>query len=185
MEDDVYVSDVTVTLTATDDQSGVDYTKYRLDDGEDQMYTVPFIVSELGEHIVYYYSVDKAGNVEDEKNCIFVIGEPAPKSELEITSITGFIGVKATIKNVGEVDATDVEWKITVRGGILDRIDVNTEGDASELAVDDSIIVRQIAFGLGNIDIRVTAEASNAEKVTKKATAFVIGIFVLGITIDE
>ena len=45
-DDNVYSSDVTVTLTATDGGSGVRVTKYRLDPADPwQRYTVPFIVT--------------------------------------------------------------------------------------------------------------------------------------------
>ncbi len=40
----IYFSNVTVTLNATDYESGVNYTKYKLDDGAWMTYTTPFIV---------------------------------------------------------------------------------------------------------------------------------------------
>ena len=69
----VYISNVTVTLTATDDMSGVNYTMYKLDDGNYDVYTGPFVVSGESSHTVYYYSVDLAGNVEAEKSKTFII----------------------------------------------------------------------------------------------------------------
>jgi len=36
--------------------------------------------------------------------------------------------VRAIIENIGESDLSDVDWKITVKGGLLDRIDHNSEG---------------------------------------------------------
>lgn len=76
MEQSVYISDVTVTLIATDDMSGVNYTMYKLDTGMWQYYAVPFVVSEDGDHIVYFYSVDFAENIEPEKNSTFTIQVP-------------------------------------------------------------------------------------------------------------
>jgi len=76
-EGDVYVSDVTVTLTATDD-SGVDYTKYKLDNGVWTTYTAPFIVSSNGNHTVSFYSADNVGNTETEKTCSFTIQKEVP-----------------------------------------------------------------------------------------------------------
>lgn len=58
-----YVSDITVTLNATDDMSGVDFIKYLLDDNDWLTYTQPFKVYD-GYHRITYYAVDKAGNVE-------------------------------------------------------------------------------------------------------------------------
>jgi hypothetical protein len=76
MEGGVYITDVTVTLTATDDMSSVNYTMYKLDTGTWQYYTIPFVVSEDGEHTVYFYSVDFAENIEPEKSSIFTIQSP-------------------------------------------------------------------------------------------------------------
>ncbi len=54
---------VTVTFTATDAQSGVAYTSYRVDAGTWQTGT-SFPISADGVHDVEYYSVDNAGNTE-------------------------------------------------------------------------------------------------------------------------
>lgn len=59
-----YRSDVTVTLNATDELSGVNATKYRVDSGAWQTYTDSFVISENGEHQVEFYSTDEAGNQE-------------------------------------------------------------------------------------------------------------------------
>ncbi|GAI20132.1 unnamed protein product, partial [marine sediment metagenome] len=56
-EGDLYVGPVAVTLNATDDMSGVNYTMYSVDRGEWYQYVDPFVVSDYGEHIVWFYSV--------------------------------------------------------------------------------------------------------------------------------
>ena len=50
----------TVTLSATDAQSGVNATYYTLDGGAQQTYTAPFTVSAQGSHTIVYWSVDAA-----------------------------------------------------------------------------------------------------------------------------
>jgi len=62
-----YVSNVSITLTATDEASGVNYTMYKIDSGEWQKYTKPFVVDGDGIHHIQYYSVDNVGNIEDVK----------------------------------------------------------------------------------------------------------------------
>jgi hypothetical protein len=60
-----YAGDVLVTLTTGADLSGVDKTYYSLDGGAAQEYTAPFNHGLGGIHTITFWSVDKAGNVED------------------------------------------------------------------------------------------------------------------------
>jgi hypothetical protein len=60
----VFVPPVTVTLSATDDLSGVARTEYQLDGAPLKTYTQPFKVSALGSHSVVFHSTDNAGNIE-------------------------------------------------------------------------------------------------------------------------
>lgn len=69
-----YRSPVTVTLTAQDDSSGTAKTEYRVNTGDWQTYTAPFTSSADGSYTVFYRSVDRAGNVEEEKQISFKIG---------------------------------------------------------------------------------------------------------------
>jgi hypothetical protein len=62
-----YVSNVDVTLTASDETSGVREIHYIIDDGEETV--VPgesafFTITEDGEHTVTFWAVDNAGNKE-------------------------------------------------------------------------------------------------------------------------
>jgi len=60
-----YIGDVTITITATDDISGVAITYYSLDGGAFEEYTGPITVSDDGEYTIAAYSIDNAGNIED------------------------------------------------------------------------------------------------------------------------
>jgi hypothetical protein len=79
-----YTSEVGVTLTATDDVTGVAHTYYILD-GVQSEYTRPFVIEDDGEHSLCFYSVDFEGNVEVQK-CVenFYIDQTGPS-----VSITG------------------------------------------------------------------------------------------------
>ncbi|MEO6412514.1 MAG: PxKF domain-containing protein [Pedococcus sp.] len=59
-----YDAPVTVTLSATDDRSGVAATRYTVDGGSVKTYADPFTVG-AGVHTVTWWSTDTAGNVED------------------------------------------------------------------------------------------------------------------------
>lgn len=58
------VSDSKVTITSSDNLSGVNWTKCRVDGGAWQMYSDAFYINSSGNHKVEYYSIDMAGNVE-------------------------------------------------------------------------------------------------------------------------
>lgn len=62
-----FTSNVRVTLSATDDISGVDKTEYSFDNATWTTYTTPFTVSTEEYTIVYYKSTDKDGNQEKTK----------------------------------------------------------------------------------------------------------------------
>ncbi|MBN1280120.1 MAG: hypothetical protein JXA00_00555 [Candidatus Thermoplasmatota archaeon] len=171
MQGGVYISDVTVTLSATDDLSGVDYTMYKVDSGTYAEYTAPFIVSEDGDHTVYFYSVDNAGNIEDEKTCEFTIQKP---SNLIIT-ITGGLGVSATIKNNGTEDLTGVAWSIDLEGGLI--IIGKTKSGTVDIPTGEEATVKSFVLGLGKPTITVTADDATAT-----ATGTVFLIFVFGVS---
>ena len=85
-----YVSNVTVTLNATDN-NGVDATYYRINGGEWETYDSPFVLSEDGDDIlIEYYSVDKLGNTEDVKSATLDIDQTPPwiRVEWEVTKIS-------------------------------------------------------------------------------------------------
>jgi hypothetical protein len=78
-----YVNNVNVTLIAIDDISGVNTTYYRIHSREWETYDSPFVLSEDGDDIlIEYYSVDKAGNIEEVKSSTLDIDQTEPDMEL-------------------------------------------------------------------------------------------------------
>ena len=69
----VYVSPVKLTLSASDNLSGVASTVYQINGGALQTYSGPFNVANLGSNTVTFHSTDKAGNVEATKSVSFKI----------------------------------------------------------------------------------------------------------------
>jgi len=62
-----YTSPVIITLTATDDLTGVAHTYYKLD-GVQHTYSGPITISADGTHTFSFWSVDNKGNVEAVKS---------------------------------------------------------------------------------------------------------------------
>ncbi|MFI1014971.1 OmpL47-type beta-barrel domain-containing protein [Streptomyces sp. NPDC020965] len=75
--DGAYVGQATVTVSATDDGSGVARTEYAVGaDGPWQAYTAPVVVSTVGAHTIRYRATDKAGNTAAEKTAEFRVAAP-------------------------------------------------------------------------------------------------------------
>ncbi|WP_374207568.1 OmpL47-type beta-barrel domain-containing protein [Streptomyces sp. XM4193] len=85
-----YVGSATVTLNATDEGSGVEKVEYALgEDGEWQPYTDPFVIDEIGDHVVRHRATDKAGNVSEEgSEKLKVVSPPTDDTEAPETSAT-------------------------------------------------------------------------------------------------
>jgi len=133
-ENNWYVSDVIVTLTATDDASGVEFTYYQIDSDDWQEYTGSFLVTEDGIHNLKYYSVDYVGNEETVKGPFdFKIDQTAPTINLTVEK-TGLIKwlLTATVSDetsgvakvefyldgeyLGNVTEPPYEWECTKQG---------------------------------------------------------------------
>jgi len=102
-------------------------------------------------------------------------------SELEVGEITGGIGkVYAEIKNVGDVNATDVNWSISVYGYIR-PIWGEWEGTIPNLLAGETEIVSTdgLILGLGRVRIEVTASAQGADMVEKEVNGFIVFFFVI------
>jgi hypothetical protein len=65
LESGWYAGDVKLTLDADDALSGVETTLYSVDGGAPQTYADAFNFSAKGVHEISFWSVDRAGNVED------------------------------------------------------------------------------------------------------------------------
>jgi hypothetical protein len=161
---------VTITLSATDEGSGVNFTKYKIDDGSYATYTAPVQVTEAGDHVVYFYSVDKAGNVETEKSQAFTVEAPP----ITIT-IKGGLGVSATIKNTGTTDLTNIDWTIDLDGKLI-FVGKAKSGTIAALAAGESVTVKDFVIGFGKTDIAVTAGTASASASGTVLLFLVIGV---------
>jgi len=150
LDGDVYISDVTVSLSATDDFSGVATTMFHLDDGVWTSYEDAFVVTEDGEHIVYFYSVDNAGNIEDEKTCQFTIQH---QGNLTI-ALTGGLGITVSIFNPSSIDLTNVSWAILLDGGFV-LLGKQKSGE-TDINAGCEVTLRMFVFGFGTPTIILT-----------------------------
>ncbi|MEM3593088.1 MAG: thrombospondin type 3 repeat-containing protein, partial [Candidatus Micrarchaeia archaeon] len=148
-----YTSEVGVSLSATDETSGVAKIIYRIDNGEWMLYSGTFSIGE-GIHIIDYYSVDNAGNTEQWKSERIKVDKTAPVSTDNIPS--GWINSDFNV----QISASD-----------------NLSGVASIYACssqsgDCEPIANQASFWLGEgiytIKYYATDKAGNAEPLKTK-----------------
>ena len=165
----IYRSNVTVTLSAIDNESGVAVTKYQLDAGDWVIYTAPFVVSEDGNHTLVFYSVDRAGNSEAEKQSSFIILHPLPLS----FTVNGGVGISVVIWNNGTSAYTDIPWSIALEGGIQLKAN-ETSGRILQLPAGSSVLKKLPVLGFGKVTITVTVDAI---QVTKKGFVFLFFVF--------
>ena len=154
LDGEVYISDVTVMFSATDDISGVASTTYKLDDGLWITYADPFLVSTEGSHILYFYSIDNAGNAEEEKTCEFTIQYPP---DINVT-ITGGFGISVAIKNLGSSDLTNISWNLSLDGGII--FFGKQKSGITDVKAGDEMVLRSLVFGVGKPTITLTIASS-------------------------
>jgi hypothetical protein len=147
---------VTVTLNATDDESGVNHTYYNLDSAGYVEYTAPFTVSVPGNHTIMVYSTDKAGNSETPHSYLFTVAQPP----IGITIKKG-LGITATVKNTGTTTLTNLSCTITLTGGVILVGRTHTEPIAS-LAPAASQKVKDFVLGFGKVSIVATAGSASA-----------------------
>src|SRR2546425_234445 len=98
-----YTSAVTVTLSATDDSSGVAVIHFRTDGGAWQSYAGPFTFQADGSHAIDYYATDVAGNVESAKSSVVRISGSSfgpPVTVLNAAGTAGQNGWYVSLVNV-------------------------------------------------------------------------------------
>ena len=93
--------------------------------------------------------------------------------------ISGGIGVNAFISNIGDDDAIDVEWNISINS-FLGFIDESIDGNVAVIEEHDDIIAKKLlVFGFGFVDITVNADCDWATEVTETTNAILIGFFII------
>jgi hypothetical protein len=83
-----YKADVTVTLAATDNLSGVAKTEYNLDGAGWTAYTTPVAISAEDIHTMQYRSTDKADNTEAANSLTIRIDKTSPEAYLQFDPVS-------------------------------------------------------------------------------------------------
>ncbi|MFD0618448.1 OmpL47-type beta-barrel domain-containing protein [Paenibacillus sp. GCM10027629] len=82
-ENGSFTKDVTLSLSASDSETGVARIEYRINDGEWTKYKDPILLTQEGKNTVHYRSMDYAGNQEKEQILVISIDRNVnPSKEL-------------------------------------------------------------------------------------------------------
>jgi hypothetical protein len=98
-----------ITLTATDNLSGVASTTYSMDGGTNQTYTAPISLGDANLHTITYFSTDVAGNVET-SHFTLVCGYPYLLALSPSTATAGSSAFTLTVTGVSFDSTCQVTW---------------------------------------------------------------------------
>jgi arabinogalactan endo-1,4-beta-galactosidase len=150
---------VNFTLNATDDQSGVAKTEYRVNNGDWQTYQEPFEVSTEGVNVVQYRSTDKDGNVEEAQSVTVKIDKTVPTLNVSFnqTIITernhALIPIKASVVGADTLSGINRIELLSIESNQPD----NVKGDGN---TDQAI--QGANFGTFDTDYLLRAERSGS-----------------------
>ncbi|MFC9856464.1 MULTISPECIES: OmpL47-type beta-barrel domain-containing protein [unclassified Streptomyces] len=98
--DGAFITSARATITASDDDSGVDKVEYSLDGGPYLAYTAVVIVDRVGYHTLAHRATDKAGNTSQAQKVSFTVaqsgGVPAPNCAEFDERLTVIVGTVDT-----------------------------------------------------------------------------------------
>jgi hypothetical protein len=119
---------------------------------------------------------DATSAVVTDDATVTVIG---PQPALEIGTVTGGFGLKASVKNTGTGAATNVDWTITLDGKLVFLGKSSTGTIATLAAAGEEPIKAKFIFGIGNTNIKISASCDEGKTAEVTKTALVLGPFVL------
>ncbi|MBI4416372.1 MAG: hypothetical protein HY557_05260 [Euryarchaeota archaeon] len=145
-------SAVSVTLTATDAESGVAMIHYRLDSGQLTDYAAPFNVLLDGVHTLEVFAEDNAGNLEPLQTVEVKVDRTAP---------TLILTEPVSESNVTEGDVT-VRWSPADTTSGVGACTVSLDGDPPAATTGTSHTLSDVAVGTHTVTVVCTDVAGNS-----------------------
>jgi hypothetical protein len=161
-----------VQLTATDDVSGVDKTYYSIDGGS-YVEGTSFTISEEGVHQVLFYSVDKAGNVEQATTVEVKVDKTPPVTTSNVADGWSKEDVSVELSAIDNLSGVDKTY-YSIDGSEY------TEGTSFIISEEG---IHQVSFYsvdiAGNIEQAITLEVK-VDKTAPTASWELVDEYVLG-----
>ncbi len=102
-----YTSEVTVSLDASDDASGVAITEYQVNDGDSITYTGSIPAFGDGIYTVNYRIIDQAGNVEQTRTIVFKVDTTGPSLTIKLDRTSIWPPNHKMVTILAEVNGSD------------------------------------------------------------------------------
>ncbi|MCJ7572511.1 MAG: Ig-like domain-containing protein [Candidatus Thermoplasmatota archaeon] len=175
---------VSIQGTAVDNDGVVQKVEVKIDDGSwmSATGTTNWNYNWDTTNVVNGYHVIHARSYDGESYSNEVsIGVNVTKTELLIEDVNGaYNSVYADIHNIGDFDANNVNITILIQGGLFNRINVEDSGTTPVIQSDElyTFHTDKNIFGFGLVDIIISAEANNADMVTKELKGLALGSYI-------
>ncbi|MEC0231636.1 OmpL47-type beta-barrel domain-containing protein [Paenibacillus alba] len=164
-----FKDDVTVTLSAVDNQAGAVTTNYSLNSGASTAYTSPFVVQTEGLNTVGFFSTDAAGNAEAAQTLQIKLDKTAPTAVLTESGHA-----------VGNVtDANTLKFELAASDALSGVAEQTLTLDGNAITSGQTIAAGSLAVGQHTVQYHVTDAAGN---VTQASQAFNVGT---GVTFNQ
>lgn len=154
--------DVTVTLTATDAQSGVDKTFYSVN-GSNYIEGTALTIKDEGVHKINFYSVDKAGNIEAVNTVEVKIDKTAPTATMDLNS-------EYKLGSTVQLSYTE---KDNLSGVVDEKMVVVSPGETTGKVVENGGSIQFDKPGVYNITVTVTDAAGNSTTIQKQTVVYI------------
>ncbi|CAN7363274.1 discoidin domain-containing protein [Pseudoduganella sp. LjRoot289] len=179
--------DTTVTFSATDSGSGVAATYFKVNGGAQQTGTAVALTTE-GTHALTYWSVDRAGNVEQQRTASVTIDRSAPVTSVSSNPAAPASGWYAGDVALGLSVAADAGSPVaatyyTVDGGAQqtgNAVALSTKGShtVSYWSVDQAGNVEQartLTLNIGPLDLSASVKMTQQGATLNRATGKYVG----------
>lgn len=170
--------DVSYSFSTVSDFADQDILYYVWDFGDGTI-TSPLGPYPAGEEISLSHTYEVPGNYRIKVKAVNMIGDETVWSDPLLVKVSGpvirveeisggFLKVNAVIKNVGDQDASNIDWSISFQGGLI-LLGKHSTGTVSTLAVGEkTTIISKAVYGLGfpsviTVDAGISKGSSDVE----------------------
>jgi len=136
----------------------------------------------LNPNTQYYWKLipeDNHGETNPGELWSFITGEESPRITISYKQLN-MREISINIKNLESNEISNVEWKIEMTGGIINLVDLTSNGSINKIEAGSTITIisDEYSFGLGHVDIKTEVKV-NGEIYRVEKDGIIIGPFLI------